>query len=390
MAETSIVYLMFLIFSGAAVIATATLYARQALIVAYIFLGYLLGPWGIGVIEDTHVIAEISEVGIIFLLFLLGLSLEPADLTKLFREALKVTLLSSMTFAAFGYALCQFSGFSVLDSAIVGAAMMFSSTIIGLKLLPTSALHHQRMGEIMVSILLLQDMIAIVLLLVLQGAGNSEQQSLMRSILPILMLPLLAAGAYYFTIKVLFHLLAKFDQIKEYIFLLSIGWCLGIAQLAHDFGLSHEIGAFIAGVTLAAQPLCRHIAESLKPLRDFFLIIFFFTLGAGFDMSVLGDVWLLASALAIVALFGKPLLFKKLLEQEKEKKRLAGELGVRMGQISEFSLLLAVVATQSNMLTHEASMTIQAATIITFIASSYWIVMKHPTPIAVDDALRRD
>jgi Kef-type K+ transport system membrane component KefB len=389
MHDGSIVYSVFLIFTGAALIATLALYARQALLVAYIALGLICGPWGLSLVSDTSQIAEIASVGIIFLLFLLGLNLELQELAKLMREATVVTLASSTAFAVLGFVIAWAFGFSTADSLIAGAAMAFSSTIIGLKLLPTSALHHQRMGEIIVSILLLQDMIAIVILLLLEGLSKGGN-AVMEIALLAVSLPALVAGAWFVSQKLLLKLCMQFDRIQEYVFLLAIGWCLGIAQLAHAVGLSHEIGAFIAGVSLATNPIARFIAESLKPLRDFFLIMFFFALGAGFDLGSLGDVLLPALLLAGAAIVLKPLVFKLLLKREQEKERLAGEIGVRLGQVSEFSLLIAVVAGNAKLLSDNGSSLIQAATILTFIVSSYWIVMRYPTPIAVDEKLRRD
>ena len=174
MHDTSIIFSLFLVFSGAAVIATLALFARQALLIAYIVLGALLGPWALDVVSNPALIADIANVGILFLLFLLGLNLEPGDLKKLFREAIVVTAVSSFAFAFAGFAVGMAFGFNMLDSLLIAAGMMFSSTIIALKLLPTSALHHQRMGELIVSILLLQDMLAIIVLLALEGLGNQE------------------------------------------------------------------------------------------------------------------------------------------------------------------------------------------------------------------------
>ncbi len=385
----SILYAIFLIFTGAAIVATAALYARQSLLVAYIVVGLLAGPHVSGLISDPALITDIANVGIIFLLFLLGLNLEPDDLKNLLREATVVTLLSSALFALSGFLIASLFGFGAIDSIVIAATMMFSSTIVGLKLLPTSALHHQRMGEIIVSILLLQDMIAVIVLLLLQGFGT-DGSAVTEIARVLLLLPLVSAAAYFTSKHVLSRLFLTFDQISEYIFLLTLGWCLGIAELAHAIGLSHEIGAFIAGVSLAANPIARFIAESLKPLRDFFLIMFFFGLGAGFDIFRVSDVILPAAALAIGAIVLKPFVFKRLLQREKEKKKLAGEIGVRLGQISEFSLLVAVAATSTGIITEAASMTIQTATILTFVMSSYWIVMHYPTPIATDEKLRRD
>jgi len=389
MTDHSIIFLIFLIFSGAAVFATAALYARQALTVAYIGVGVLLGPSVLGWVPDPTLIADIANIGIIFLLFLLGLNLELRELRKLFSEAVMVTGLSSAFFAAIGYWIAWLAGFSTTDSVLIATAMMFSSTIIGLKLLPTSALHHQRMGEVIVSILLLQDMIAIAALLLLEGLSKGGNPVTEVALLAVL-LPTLFGVAYYLSRYALLKLISKFDQIKEYIFLLTIGWCMGIAELAQFLGLSHEIGAFVAGVTLAANPIARYIAESLKPLRDFFLVMFFFALGAGFDLVLFQQVWIPACSLALIMMFAKPWTFKLLLKQEKEKERLAGEIGVRLGQISEFALLIVIVATQIELMSERAANVVQAATILTFIASSYWIVQRYPTPIASDPKLRRD
>lgn len=389
MHDTSIVHSLFLIFTGAAVIATAALFARQALLVAYIALGALLGPWALDLLSNPELIGDISNVGILFLLFLLGLNLEPAELKKLFREAIVVTSVSSALFAILGFVIARLFGFTGLDSVLIGATMMFSSTIIALKLLPTSALHQQRMGELIVSILLLQDMLAILVLLALESLGNPDSAARETALL-VLGLPALAILAWFVSTRVLTALFQRFDQIQEYLFLVAIGWCLGVAQLATLAGLSHEVGAFIAGVTLASSPIARFMAESLKPLRDFFLVLFFVALGASVNIGALSDVLLPAMLLAGISIVVKPIVFRILLEREHEKARMAGETGARLGQISEFSLLVVVVASNLSLMSERASTLMQSATILSFIGSSYWIVRRYPTPIATDQALRRD
>ncbi len=383
------IYSLFLVFSGAAVVATIALYARQALLIAYILLGALMGPWAFDLVSNPELIGDIANIGILFLLFLLGLNLEPGDLKKLFREAILVTAASSFAFALLGLLVGLLFGFSLSDSLLIAAGMMFSSTIIALKLLPTSALHHQRMGELIVSILLLQDMLAIAVLLGLESLGNQENL-LSESLIILFGLPMLVAAAWWFSTKVLTALFRRFDQIPEYLFLLAIGWCLGMSELATLIGLSHEIGAFVAGVTLATSPIARFIAESLKPLRDFFLVLFFFALGAGFNIGALPQVLVPALLLALMALLIKPWIFRVLLQREKEKTKMARETGARLGQISEFSLLIVVVATDLSLMSQKASLLMQSATILSFIASSFWIVRHYPTPISTDRALHRD
>jgi len=387
--EPSIFFSLFLVFSGAALIATLALYARQALLIAYILLGVLLGPWMLDLVSNPALIADIANIGILFLLFLLGLNLEPKDLKKLFREAIVVTAVSSVAFAVFGITVAAAFGFSLMDCLLIGAAMMLSSTIIALKLLPTSALHHQRMGELIVSILLLQDMLAILVLLGLEGLGDKNNLA-HETLVLFIGLPLLAGAAWWISTRVLTVLFLRFNQIQEYLFLVSIGWCLGLAELATLLGLSHEVGAFVAGVTLATSPVSRFIADSLRPLRDFFLVMFFFALGAGFDMGALPAVWLPALLLAASSVIIKPYVFRLLLQREQEKSRMAQETGARLGQISEFSLLIVIVATELQVMSDKASALMQSATILSFVLSSFWIVRRYPTPISMDNTLYRD
>ena len=293
-------------------------------------------------------------------------------------------------FALLGFGVSIAFGFGWAESLLVGGAVTFSSTIIGLKLLPTTILHHQRSGEIIISILLLQDLLAIFFLLLVQGANVGGNMPVFDLILPLITLPALAATAWLLDRYVLLPLMRRFDRIQEYVFLMTIGWCLGIAELAHFMGLSAEIGAFIAGVTLASSPVSLFIAESLKPLRDFFLILFFFSLGAGFDLGRMGEVLLPALLLAGLLMVAKPVVFRVLLQRTGESRERSNEIGYRLGQMSEFSLLLAVLAFDHKVISAGASYLIQLATLITFLVSSYLVVLRFPTPIAVSDRLRRD
>ena len=389
MTEDPVIFTIFLIFTGGAILATVALFARQALLISYILLGICLGPWGMGLVPDPDIVKAIAHIGIIFLLFLIGLNLPAQKFFHLLRKTTIVTGLSSLLFMAVGFALGRLFGFAMIESLVIGFTMMFSSTIIALKLLPTTILHHMHTGEVMISILLLQDVVAIAVLLFLEGMGRGEMPLLEMGSL-ILTLPLMFIFAWLMERYLLSELIRRFDKIQEYIFLLAIGWCLGMAELAGLFGLSHEIGAFIAGVSLATGVVSQFIAESLKPLRDFFLVLFFFSIGANLNLLVLQDVIIPALAIAVVALAMKPLVFQLLLKGSGESGRRSLEVGFRLGQMSEFSLLIAVMALEVGVIRAETSYLIQASTVLTFLDSSYWIVLRYPTPVAVSDQLRKD
>ena len=382
-----IVFSFFLIFAGALVLATVALYTRQPVLVAYIALGGIAGPYGMGWIEHPDELIDMAHIGIIFLLFLLGLDMQPSALFSVLRKAMLVALISSLLFFGIGAGITFLLGFSTMDAVIVGLACMFSSTIIGLKLLPTTVLHHKHSGDLMVGLLLIQDMIAI-LTLILLGVMEGESDTPVWQ--PFIALPLLAVGCYLIVKFVLLPLIKRFDRYQEYLFIMAIGWCLAVAEGAAMMGLSAEIGAFIAGVTLATSPIAQFMAISLKPLRDFFLVMFFFTLGAGVNLDLLGDVIWGAALLAGAVLLLKPVIFRMLLGKMSESSTLAWDVGFRLGQISEFSLLVAFVALESALLSERGSLLIQATAIITFIISSYIVVFNYPNPIAVKDKLRRD
>jgi Kef-type K+ transport system membrane component KefB len=389
MEADSITFAFFLIFTGAALLASIALYTRQPLLIAYIVLGALIGPYGLGFVTDLKLLSDISHFGIIFLLFLLGLDMQPKALLATMKKSTLVAIGSSALFALTGYSVSYAFGYNHIECLVIGAAMMFSSTIIGIKLLPTTVLHHRHAGEVMIGLLLLQDVIAIfVLLILLSGdVGEFDPVMLLRAVIT---LPLFIIAAIIFVKFVLLKLIQKFDHFHEYIFLLAIGWCLGLAEAAHMVGLSAEIGAFIAGISIATSPISQYIAVNLKPLRDFFLILFFFSLGARFDLALLSDILFPAAVLATLMLTLKPGVFYVLLRNVSEKKRLAWDIGFRLGQISEFSLLIAYVATSASLIGDEASHLIQATAIITFLISSYIVVFNCPTPIAISDKLRRD
>ncbi|WP_045859676.1 cation:proton antiporter domain-containing protein [Teredinibacter purpureus] len=387
--EGGIFSAFFAIFCGAAVLASVALYTRQPLLVAYIALGVALGPFGFSVIEDISHIAEMAEIGIIFLLFLLGLDMQPRALLAVLKSATHIAIISSAVFALIGIGIGLLFDFTLMESVVIGMASMFSSTIIGIKLLPTTVLHHKHTGELMIGLLLLQDFIAIFCLMILLSGKNGELDFKLLGF-AVAALPVLVLCAFLFVKFILIKLITKFDRFHEYIFLVAIGWCLGLAELAELLNLSAEIGAFIAGISIATSPIAQYIALNLKPLRDFFLVLFFFSLGARLNIELLPQVLFAASVYAIAMLAAKPLVFYGLLRQQSEKPALAWDIGFRLGQISEFSLLIVFVALSTGLIGEKASLLIQSAAIFSFLISSYIVIFNFPNPIAVADKLRRD
>ncbi|MGH2549777.1 MAG: cation:proton antiporter, partial [Thermomicrobiales bacterium] len=243
--HVGIVESFFLIFAGAAVLAAAALYTRQPLLVAYIAVGGIAGPHGLGWVNDASMVSEISEFGIIFLLFLVGLDLQPSKLRNMVGSAVVTAVVSSLIFFVATVGVMRAFGFSWIDATVAGTACMFSSTIVGLKLLPTTVLHHRHIGELVVSLLLIQDLIAILALIILSGRGTSVADAFDSVIEVFVALPSLAIVAFVVVRFLVLPLMHKFDAFHEFIFLAAIGWCLAVASAAEAIGLSLEIGAFV-------------------------------------------------------------------------------------------------------------------------------------------------
>lgn len=384
----SIIFQLSAIIIGAAVLGTMFLYARQPIIIAYIAIGVIIGPSGFELIKNTGQIEQISHIGVILLLFLIGLNLQPSRLVGLFRETSLLTFSTSLVFFLISLLFALLIGLELHSAVIFGAAMMFSSTVIGLKLIPTTTLHHKRTGEIMTSILLLQDILAILFILYLTGDKSGPVLLTFTFLIAkfVLIIILSFAGVRF----IMTPLLMRFDVIQEYTFLATLAWCLLWAAGAHALGLSYELGAFVAGLSIASCSVALVIAERLKPLREFFLILFFFAVGAGLNMDIEPRLLLAAILFGVMLVPMKAWVFRRAFKWAGESPRPSRELSARLGQSSEFSILVAYTALSMGVLSSDNAMFIQLATIVSFIISTYWVVLKYPTTIAGDAKLRQD
>lgn len=376
----SIITELSVIVVSAAVLGTVFLYARQPILIAYIAIGILVGPGGLALVSRTDHIEQIAHFGVILLLFLIGLNLQPGKLIGLFRKTFLVTLVTSLVFGGISALFAFWLGFGFTGAWIFGAAMMFSSTVVSLKLIPTTTLHQQRTGEVMTSILLLQDILAILVILFLTG-DKSGHVALTFALLAG-KFALLCLFAFAGVRWIMIPLLNRFDVVQEYTFLATLAWCLFWAEIAHLLGLSYEIGAFVAGLSIASCRVALAIAEHLKPLREFFLILFFFAVGARLDPHLAPRLLVAAILFGALLVPFKAVVFHLALRRIGESSRTRRELSVRLSQASEFSLLVAFSAVAAGAIPLEELMVIEIATIATFILSTYWVVLQYPTPIS--------
>lgn len=372
-----------------AVLSYAAVLFKQPIIIAYILCGVLVGPWGIRWVEHIEFIEVVSHLGITLLLFLAGLCLHPQRLIQLFRKTTLVTLTNCLCSFIIAFLIALLFRFPIIDSLCIGLALMFSSTILVVKLLPTTTLHQERMGGSCIGVLIMEDLLAIAVLAFIRCIGAPEGAILSFALLSFKLCVFIAA-LLAFEFFILRKIMAHVERLHEALFILGLAWCFGIASISNSMGLFYETGAFFAGVVMARHAISRFIAEELKPLRDFFLVLFFFTLGAKLDLFIVKDIFIPASVLALIFILVKPWIFKVAFLRTGEQKDFAQEAGLRLGQLSEFSLLVAILALELGHITTSASQLIQLTTIFTFIASSYIVIFKYPTPIGVSEKLIKD
>jgi Kef-type K+ transport system membrane component KefB len=382
------------LFSDIAVVVVASgllawlaLLTRQPIIVAYIAAGMLLGPTGLRWVHNVAFIDGISHIGISLLLFLAGVVLHPTRMMSLFRQTMIITVATGALFALITMLFAVAMGFNTSEALIMGLALMFSSTILAVKLLPTTTLHQRHMGALSIAILIAQDLLAVVLLMFLNV--NMTQSALRLALTPLVGAVFIVAvlAAEQFVVR---RIMRQVECYQELLFLTALAWCFGVAMAANALGFSHEVGAFVAGFSLARSPISRFLTEGLKFMRDFFLVLFFFALGARIDLGVVSSVLLPAALLSLLIVVVKPLSFTVLSRLFGEEARFSREVGIRLGQASEFSLIVALVACQSGILSMRASQLVQVVTIITMIISSYITVFFYPTPLGSRNRLKQD
>src|SRR3989344_5468499 len=264
---------------------------RQPLVIAYIVAGVMTGPLFLNLMDGKEETYELfARFGVALLLFIIGLHLDIRQL----RHIGKAATLTGMGQAAFtvivGTMILRLLGFALLPSISLALAITFSSTIIITKLLNDKKDTETVYGQHTIGLMVVQDIIAVIIIVALGVFGQQELSgaSLQGSLWELITRGVLVLGAVYLAARYFLPaFVGKIAASSELLFLFTIAWCFGIASLLHVTGFSIEIGAIIAGVTLGSSPYQPEISSRIKPLRDFFLILFFIVLGSkmGFAFS---------------------------------------------------------------------------------------------------------
>ncbi len=378
--EQSIFIQLSCILALAAGISITFKYFRQPLIIGYILTGFLVGPSFLDLISDHAAFSSFSQIGIALLLFVIGLGLN----VGIIRATGKPVLLSFMAvIAAVGaasYAASLALGLGRTESVVLSVALLFSSTIIVITSLSDKREQSRLYGQIAIGILLVEDIAATVALLFVSangGSGGHDISSAASSSFGMLLVrglvlaaALIICGGYLLPRTV--HVFAK---SQELLYIFALAWAFGIASVFYWYGFSLEVGALFAGVSMAHLPYAQEVSLRLKPLRDFFLVLFFVELGQNLNLSNLSSAIVPALVLSMVVMIVKPLTILTTLGALGYTKQTGFKSAVHLSQISEFSIVLVVLAVSTGMISPRTTTIVTLTAIITIICSAY--LMKY-------------
>jgi Kef-type K+ transport system membrane component KefB len=351
---------------------------KQPLIMGYIITGILVGPTFLHLIHEKDAFETFSEIGIALLLFIIGLELSITTIRRLGKPVFITALALLGVMVSIGYLVGTAMHFTTTEAILTGLALFFSSTIIIAKVLSDKKQLTRLNGQLAIGVILIDDVIATFALLYVTtntGTGLSPLDIgflALKGILTAGILVLLGA-----------KILPKFTKFiassQELLFIFALAWGFGIASLVNAIGFSVEVGALFAGVTLAHLPYVHQIGAKLKPLRDFFIILFFISLGESLILGNLASAIIPALILSALTLILKPLVVMTTLGLLRYTKRTSFMTSINLSQISEFSIILIVLAHSAGMVSSHLSAIITLVAIITITTSTY--LMKY------DDAI---
>lgn len=345
---------------------------RQPLIIGHIITGIIAGPSLLNIIHADTSFSGLSSMGVALLLFIIGLDLSVKIFSRLGRVVFITAGAQIIGITAAGFLAAERFGFNRTESFLIGLALSLSSTIIIVKLFNDKSETTRLYAQITIGVLLLQDVVATVAKIGLATrAGGGDSTTVLLELL-------LKGGGLILVLYIFGHFIIPtlnktMESSKELLLLFALGWGLGFATLFEMAGFSIETGALFAGVSLASLPYSSEMVSRLRPIRDFFLVIFFITLGQSMAPGRLAGVMGVAAVFCLIVLVLKPLVVMMTMGGLGYTKNASFKAAVSMSQVSEFSLVLLLAAAGFGMVGERAITTVTLVAFITFGVSTYLI-----------------
>lgn len=347
---------------------------RQPQVMGYIITGIIVGPSFLHLISNKEAFLSFSQIGIALLLFIVGLGLNFAIVRNTGKPVMVTFLAVALGLGPLGYGAARLLGFGNFEAGVIALALLFSSTIIVVKSLSDKKEQSRLYAQIAIGVLLVEDVVATIALLFVTAGSESGGPA---SNLGTFMLKGLglAAGLTFLGVYIMPRVTRFFAASQEFLFMFALAWALGIASLFAMAGFSLEVGALFAGVTLASLPYAAEISARLKPLRDFFVALFFIHLGEGMDLGNITASIGPAIFLAAIVIAAKPLLIVAALGSLSYTRQVGFKTAVHLSQISEFSIILTTVALAAGTVSRGVVDTMTLTAMITIAVSTY--LMKY-------------
>ncbi|MES2135308.1 MAG: cation:proton antiporter [Patescibacteria group bacterium] len=359
--------------SLACVIGYVAMRFRLPLVMAYLLAGVALSALSL---SGATILHTLPEIGIAFVLFLIGMELNLSEIRSLGRPIIFATLFQIALSSVAGFALATLFGFPAIEAGVLGIALAFASTIVIVKMLSEKRDTASLYGKLSIGILLIEDLVAIIAMVAI--TENIISYGFSTAVLMPLMVFAIKAGALIgvaflisrYVLPTLFNGVAKSIEL---LFLTAITWCFIFTSVAVLAGFSVVIGAFLAGVALASSPYQIQIQAKVKPIRDFFVALFFIYIGSQVDLGGIMDSLPMIIGFTILALSVKPFAYLVGLSFFKFRKRTLFHTSLNMTQVSEFSLIVVLLAVEHGFASESALAVIAGSAVLSIMISSVLI-----------------
>jgi Kef-type K+ transport system membrane component KefB len=371
MSADSIFTELSLVIAIAAGVALIMRLIKQPLMIGHILTGIIVGPSVLHLVKSPATIETFSNIGIALLLFIIGLGLNPRVIKEVGKVASVTGVIQVGLTTLLGWAGGRLFGLSENESLLLGLGLAFSSTIIILKILSDKKEQSRLYGKIAIGLLLIQDLLAMVALLFVSSQQASSGISVNQLTLLLAKGLLIAIPLFFVSIAVLPKLHKLIADSQEFLFLFGIGWGFGVAALFAKAGFSIEVGALLAGVALASLPYSQEMGARLRPLRDFFVIVFFISLGTRLEFGSLGHLLPIIIFGSIVAIIIKPLIVMTTIGALGYTKQTSFKAALATSQVSEFSLVLVILAATRALVPNSFVAALTLIALITIAVSTY-------------------
>ncbi|GAB7020199.1 cation:proton antiporter [Halostagnicola bangensis] len=362
----------------------------QPTIIAYILTGLILGPVMFDVVTEDALVENMAELGLGFLLFLLGMKMRFDDIREILRPIINIAVWQTILQTALALAVAWALGFDPTEIIIIALATVFGATPIIVKILTDKDEITSLPGRIDVGVLIVQD-IYLVVVLALLGAdslGNPTEIAQTLGVIAIMMtfIALFSIASSRYLLPRLFRRVA---DNKDVFLIIAIAWAFLFIAISEYFNLSLEVGAFLAGISIAQLPYSKELEDRITPITDFFILVFFASIGLQLEASELLTYWQEAVIASVILMVGNFWIMFYLIYREDFSVETSFLGSINMIQVSEFSLVVGALAVNQEFIENEILGYLSLMALLTMSVSTYIIAHNHTIYAKLEPWFRR-